>query len=82
MMTLSEEKKNNPTDRNGHQNAKTHFEKTDLRQPVIRGMFGVGKWFVPRKTIRKKLLKCKVNVNSGYMIKAKIIFQDIFGNKT
>lgn len=60
------------TDRNGHQNAKTHFEKTDLRQPVIRGVFGVGKWFVPRKTIRKKLLKCKVNVNLGYMIKAKI----------
>lgn len=82
MMTLSEEKKTNPTDRNGLQNAKTHFEKTDLRQPVIRGVFGVGKWFVPRKTIRKKLLKCKVNVNLGYMIKAKIIFQDIFGNKT
>lgn len=54
MVTLSEKKtKNNPTDRNGHQNAKTHFEKTNLRQPVIRGMFGVGRWFVPRKKIRK-----------------------------
>lgn len=74
MMTLSEEKKNNPTDRNGHQNAKTHFEKTDLRQPVIRGVFGVGKWFVPRKTIRKKTIKMQSECELGVHNQSKNYF--------